>query len=519
MPTAASSRKYDSPSVLGSRLDCWKEIAAHLGRSERTVKRWEVDRGLPVHRVPGGARSSVYAFTAELDRWLRTNGRADVELKPHPAGALESVISKDPFSEADEAGLQSISPADAKERARNEPVAVASPSLSREQKAAARQSRLGWLTLVLLLAVALSGIAGPRIRSAIPRATFLGFPSLAGHTVSTSISQPAASESEKRLSRELYLQGRYEWNQRSPESLTHALDDFTQSLVHDPGYALAYVGLADTYNLLQQYTTMPEGEAFSRAMVAAKKAVALNDSLAEAHRALAFAEMYGAWDFRVAEKEFRRAIELDPNDPVARRWYANAFAVRGRFEESLEQINMAQELDPTSHATLADKGVMLFDAGHTQEGIRILKEVEHAEPGFRSPHQYMARISFETGDYLTYLEEGRKTAELSNDAVLKDVIDAAQRGYSKGGAHGLLENIYAKQKQYVQSDKMWAASLADTCIHMGRKKEAVQLLEMAYARHEEYAIASMLSHPDYIALKDESGYQVLVRKINFPMPN
>ena len=285
--------------------------------------------------------------------------------------------------------------------------------------------------------------------------------------------------------------------------------------MHDPAYPQAYAGLADTYDLLREYSTMPDDDAYPRAIAAARKAVELDDSLAEAHRALAFAERYGTWDFKDAEKEFRRAIELDPKDPQVRRWYANAFAVPGRFEDSLEQINKAQELDPSSNATLADKGLMLFNAGRTQEGIALLKEVERSAPDFSSPHTYLAGISLRLGDYPAFLEEAERTAETMDDPVQKDIAAAARVGYARNGAPGLLNALYARQKQYYDEGKYPATFFAQTCVRLGKRQEALQLLEAAYARHESEVVA-ILSDPDLLTLKEEGRYKTLAATINFP---
>ena len=110
---------------------------------------------------------------------------------------------------------------------------------------------------------------------------------------------------------ELYLKGRYFWNKRTPEDLNKALDLFTQAIVRDPGYAQAYVGLADCYNLLREYSVMPPNEAYPRALAAAKKAVELDDNSAEAHNSLAFATFYWTWDAATAEREFKRAIAVE----------------------------------------------------------------------------------------------------------------------------------------------------------------------------------------------------------------
>jgi tetratricopeptide (TPR) repeat protein len=325
----------------------------------------------------------------------------------------------------------------------------------------------------------------------------------------------SASSSEKAVAHALYLKGRYEWNQRTPDSLNRALDYFTQSIVHDPGDARTYVGLADTYLLLREYSNLPENEAYARAIAAAKKAIELDDSLAEAHRALAFAETNGNWDFVTGEKEYRRAVQLDPKDPLARLWHANSFASPGWLHESLAEIDRAQELDPSSHAILADKGLLLFKAGKKQEAIELLKQVERTDPEFRSPHFYLMLISFWIRDYPNYLMEGEKTAQAVSDPVLKDTLAKARAGYTRDGESGLLQNLYAAQSKYYSAGKVPGMSLARTCLRMRRKEEALQLMEEEYTHHSA-AFIWCLSDPDFLSLKDDPRYKELLRKMNYP---
>jgi tetratricopeptide (TPR) repeat protein len=477
------------------RLVGWKDIAAYLGKAERTVKRWGKDRGLPIHRVPGGASASVYAYPVELDKWLAASKLAETE-------AAES-------SQQCDAGDELSSPA-----AGADAVVASAPAQAANagwpiptKKWAAVFG--GFLLAALALSIVVSWATGVRL----PRAVHLLFTNAQVKAIPLVAS--TVTDAEKVQAHTYYLMGRYEWNQRTAESLNHALDFFTQAIVHDPGDAQAYAGLADTYDLLREYSTMPDTAVFPRAIAAARKAVELDDSLSEAHRALAFAEMYGDWNFADAEKEFRRAIELNPNDAQAHRWYANAFAVPGRFQESLKEIEKAQELDPSSHATLADKGWMLFDAGRTDEAVETLKEVERSAPGFRSPHYYMMVISIDLQDYPTYLAEGQKTAEIVHDPVLADIIASARAGYAKAGARGLLDGLYTRQKEYYLQGKVEGTMLAKTCALMGRKQEAIELLEKSYSRHETNVFAC-LSHPDLLTLRDDPRYRALVKKINFP---
>ncbi len=470
------------------RLVGWKEIAAYLGKTDRTVKRWGKNRGLPFHRAPGVAKTSVYAYPAELDLWLESAGAAEPEIE------------------------ESVAPAGVPAAETAPPPANPHPGTSHPEL----NSKWKWAMALGMLIAAGIGLDVATHLAGVAPATRVMHTLFRGSTDASSASSPlAVSEAEKREAQNFYVRGRYEWNQRTPDSLNRALDDFTQAIVHDPGSAQAYVGLAETYDLLREYSTMPDSEAYSRGVAAARRAVELDDSLADAHRALAFAEMYGSWDFTGAEREFRRAIELNPKDAEVRRWYANAIGVSGRFAESLDQMNIAIALDPTSHATLADKGMMLHLAGRTDEGVELLKEVERSAPEFRSPHAYLMRISFERRDYPTFLAEGEKTAESMNDPVLRDIVKAARSGYARNGEHGLLHDLYVKQKEYYAAGKLTATALAETCVLMGKKEEALHLLEEAYSHHEA-EVLSCLSHPDLLSLKNEPRYKELVRKINFP---
>jgi tetratricopeptide (TPR) repeat protein len=497
MPPSSPDRSNGS---LGTRLDGWKEIAAYLGKVERTVKRWEVDRGLPTHRVPGGGRASVYAYTSELDTWLKSTKLRESE------AALET------YQEVDSPGESPSAVFGAADASRMANLHVPELSLSRSVR------RRNWVLAFCGFLIAC--VFGIVIYAAGMRKTgqslFRALPGVFAkiHPKSEPGNSITVSDSEKNQARDFYLRGRFEWDQRTPDSLNRALDYFTQAIVHDPGYAPAYVGMADTYDLLREYTTMPDSEAYARAIAAARKAVELDDSLAEAHRALAFSEWWGAWEFVDGEKEFRRAIDLNPRDPIARKWYANVLAVQGRFSEGLEENERARELDPTSYSILADRGWMLFNARKKDEGIALLKEVERSAPEFLSPHSYLMAVSLELKDYPSYLKEGKKTAEVESDPMLKDIIESARAGYMRDGEPGLLNNLYARQEEYYRAGKLSRTTLAETCILMGRKQEALRLLEEAYNRHESNVL-SCVSQLDLLALSDEPRYKALVEKINF----
>ena len=486
-PRPETERSQDEP----ERLVSWKGIAAFFERDERTVKRWERDRGLPVHRVPGGERGGVFAYPSELKDWLHSHQHAS-ETDEQPANSSMAEPAPAP----------------------REPQPVAPESAAGTQVRHSASIRNWLIAACALLAVglgatvAMSGavrVTGQQFARSLPAVfSMLHHPSSSPTTI-------AVSGSERALAHALYLKGRFEWNQRTPESLNSALDYFTQAVVHDPGNAAAYAGLADTYDLLREFSTLPDKDAYQRAMAAAKKAVELDDSLSQAHRALAFAEYYGNWDFIDGEKEFRRAIELNPNDPITRKWYANAIKLQGRFQESLAEISKAQELDPTSLSLMADKGALLVDSGQRTEGLDLLKEVERASPSFASPHLYLMSFYLSSQDYVDYLDEGDKLASARDDLAMKDIFTSARAGFKRQGARGLLQRLYEKQELYHREGNVSATDLAVTCDKLGKEREALQLIQEAFAQHEPEIIITRFEK-----LTNDPTYRELRSSLHFP---
>jgi Tfp pilus assembly protein PilF len=427
------------PSGPPRRLDSWKEIAAFFGRDERTVKRWEKERGLPVHRLPGTSKAGVFAFTNELSDWLKP---------PEPAAAGDAP-----------------------------PV---------------RESRVRWVSIAALASVALAVMA-----------VALNYP-LGTHRAAAHVANPEAED--------LYLKGRYYWNKRTPDDLNKAVDLFTQAIVHDPGYAKAYAGLADTYNLLREFSLMPSNQAFSRSLAAARRAVELDGGLADAHNSMAFASFYGAWDFAAAEREFQRAIELDPNYATAYHWYANALVCLGRFDDALVKISRARQLDPNSASILADRGFILYGAGRQGEGIALLKDVAADDPAFQSPHSYLAQIYLLRGAYPAYLTEARLRAQLAHDADGLAVIAAGEKGWADGGAHGLLEATLEMQKGLCAADRMPAYSVAQTCALLGRKGEALEYLRAALEKRE-MRLVGLAIDPYFAGLRGEPGFADIMARV------
>jgi len=316
---------------------------------------------------------------------------------------------------------------------------------------------------------------------------------------------------------ELYLKGRYYWNKRTPEDLNRALDSFTQAVVKDPRYAQAYVGLADTYNLLSEYTVMPYQEGFKRAMAAANTAIELNGKLPEAHNSLAYSLFYGLWDAAGAEREFRRAIELNPNYSTAHHWYATFLMSAGREQEALEQIGQAQALEPSSQSILADKGLILFWAGQTSAARLLLEELAAAAPQFVSPHRYLANLYLVEKQYPRALAEWRKDAALAQNASMLAVTKAGEAGFQANGARGMFQEILRAQQEATPDGSTRYFWLAQMNAVGGNRQEAMRYLELAFARHDA-GMVTIAADPLLASLRQERGFQDLVKRSGISQP-
>jgi serine/threonine-protein kinase len=208
----------------------------------------------------------------------------------------------------------------------------------------------------------------------------------------------ARRDTESALAYDYYLRGRYQWNKRSAEGLFAAIEFFNRAIEADPNYALAYAGLADCYNLLDIWGGLPTRETFPKARAAAEKALALDERLAEAHTSLAYAIHSYEWDWKRAESEYRRALELNPNYATARQWYAELLTANGRYDEARREGEAALRLDPLSpiiHAVVGWNECMARSYG---DSIERNRETVRLFPAFMPGHAYLG---------LAYLESGR----------------------------------------------------------------------------------------------------------------
>jgi DNA-binding winged helix-turn-helix (wHTH) protein/tetratricopeptide (TPR) repeat protein len=321
---------------------------------------------------------------------------------------------------------------------------------------------------------------------------------------------PANREAE-----DFYLKGRFYWNKRTPESLNQAVDAFTQAIARDPNYSDAYVGLADCYNLMREFSAMPASEAYFKAFAAAKKAVELDPQSADAHASLAFVTFWGMWDAQDAEKEFRRAIELDPANAKAHHWFATYLNGRGRTDEALAEIELARKLDPHSPSILADNGELLWSAGHHEQALQVLTQLEAAEPDFVSPHRYLQFAYFDTGDYPHYLAELKKVAQLTNNAAQLSEEEAAAKGFAEAGERGLHQAELAERMKLYQQGKVSPYLVAQSAARLGKNHEAITYLTMCVQSHDELAM-NITGDQSFSSLHGDPAFAQLLAIVGLP---
>jgi tetratricopeptide (TPR) repeat protein len=275
----------------------------------------------------------------------------------------------------------------------------------------------------------------------------------------------------------LYAQGRAAWDRRTPDDLRRAVDDFTQAIVLDPGYAPAYVGLSDSYNLMPQYGAMSPTRAFPLAKAAAERAVLLSPKSADAHRALAFVVFWWGHDYSAGMREFKTAIRLDPNSAQTYHWYANALSEAGDTSEASAAIDRALALDPASVAIRASEGIILKNQGHYVEARQVLQAVETAHPDYISAYDYMAGLLEVEGDDVGFLQQKEKAERLKKNPDAVEVLQAARRALQRGGHIAMLRELARGDAALARTGERSGYELALAEMQLGSRREAIRALE------------------------------------------
>jgi eukaryotic-like serine/threonine-protein kinase len=312
-----------------------------------------------------------------------------------------------------------------------------------------------------------------------------------------------------------YSRGRYHWNKRTDAELKKAIKYFEQAIEIDPTYALAHAGLADCYGLflVAQYGALPPREAARKAEDAALKALDKDDTLAEAHTALGSIRHRAHWDWPGAERDFKRAIELNPNYPTAYQSYAVYLASMGRQEEALNAVRRAQELEPLSLVLNAAVGRQLYFARQYDQALEHLQRTLELDPHSAVAHFYLGQVYEQKGIYEKAIAELSKARSLSDDSPLR--VAGLGHAYALSGRRKEALEMLDELKKL--SRRRYVSPYHRAVIYSGLedKDQALEWLQRAYDEREG-SMVWLKVEPMFDPIRSEPQFAGLLRRIGLP---
>jgi len=307
-----------------------------------------------------------------------------------------------------------------------------------------------------------------------------------------------------------YLKGRFYWDKRTKEGLLKGLEYFQKAIDADPGYALAYSGLADSYILLGRYSFLPPHEAMPKGKAAALKALAIDDSVGEAHNSLAFEKRYYEWDWAGSEREHKRAIELSPNYATAHHWYALFLSVLGRHDEAIIEMRRALELDPLSLIINTNVAWCYYFARRYDEAIGQFQKTLEMDPNYALVHSRLGDTYVQKGMSREAISELGKAVSLSPYST--EIL--AHLGYAYGISGNRDEAGKILEKMLGDSAKLYVSQydLALVFLALGQKDKALDHLERAYEERASY-LTIIKVDPWLDGLRSEPRFKALLAKL------
>ena len=316
-----------------------------------------------------------------------------------------------------------------------------------------------------------------------------------------------------------YLKGRFHWNKRTIEDINKSIEHFQRAIEIDPSYARAYAGLADSYAVIPSYTNNRSKEAFPKARTAAMKALEIDNSLAEAHATLGGVLHEFDWKFEEAEKEFKRAIELDPNYATAHHWYAEYLLTMNRDDEALAEIKRAHECDPLSLIINSILGLIHGLNGNFVESEAQLKRTVEMDPNFGRAHLFLAGLYEQQGRFEEAISEYEKHAATNGMPAenIAKLSASVRQAYKTGGPKGYWQALLDFAKKGAEIDPESGPplfALAGLHAQAGDKDRAFEYLERSFEQREVDILR--LNDPMLAPIRSDPRFKGLVRRIGLP---
>ncbi|HEY2340383.1 MAG TPA: tetratricopeptide repeat protein [Steroidobacteraceae bacterium] len=391
------------------RLIGWKAIGQFLRCTERTARRWEAYRGMPVHRIPGGGRSSVWATPDELSGWLQA-------LPSDVQATLRAEVSTEAGTDAATQGATDTLIA----------TGSAQPTGTGRERRRMLSAAAAFLLVVLFAAAFLLWNA-------------------ARHTRTSAASVVRGPYDDNTEARETYMTARFELATRSTGSLAAAEQAFHDLTRSYPDRAAGWSGLADTYLLLREFGSVRDEAAYTQAERAARTALALDPKLADAWLDQAFIQWWWHGDPASAFRGFNTALQLEPRSAKALHWYATALYAHGDYDQALQTIGRARELDPNNRAIVADEAWLRFGSGERTVALMTLERQVQHDPGFEASHYYLAHVYLIISRDADFLREAKLAAQLRGQAEAIQVLRLVELRFRSGGRAAMLEQLSASE--------------------------------------------------------------------------
>ncbi len=317
---------------------------------------------------------------------------------------------------------------------------------------------------------------------------------------------------------QLYLKGRFFWNKRTGEALKESIKYFNQAIEKDPSYALAYAGLADAHTLSFFWGNVTPTECYPKARAAARRALEIDDTLVEAHTALAYPAFIFGWDFAGAEREFRRASELNPNYATTHHWYGECLSALGRHEEAIAEMKRAQELDPLSLIVNANIGLIYVRARRYDQAVEELQKALAMDQSFAPTYDFLMWAYQYKGMFEEAATAYGNYAVLSGDVSREEAerrATALREAYRKSGAKGYWQkqlDLWTEDRRQHYVDTYDAARFS---ARLGDKDQAMAWLQKGYDERVE-GMVFLKVEPDFDDLQADPRFQELVQRVGLP---
>ena len=576
------------------RLDSWKEIAEYLRRGVRTVRRWEKEEALPVHRHLHQRQGGVYAYKSELDTWwdarpVTTETEADEaetaiekpassaarrfrrrtilalvlpltaallvayllrppEVQPSHGSDGRAMVVVLPFRNlTGDAGQEFFSDGLTEELigelSRLHPGAlgvIARTSAMHYKDAAKRADEIGHELGVDYIVEGSVRREDDRVRVTAqlirvsdqthlwaqhydrvldgPLAVQRDVARAVATEIQTRLPAPALTRTTGRASvtadaHEAYLKGRYFLEQRTPESLTTARKWFERAIAVQPDYAAAFVGLADTHILSVTYADATPTRAMEQARRAVQQALALDGRLPEAHAWLGIILTEYDWNWSAADREFRRAIELDPNFAYAHKLRAEYLSYIGLSDEAIAEARLARRLDPLSVVTNSTLAIVLYRARRYEESLEPATEAAKLSPNHSLPHLALGLSLAQLDRY----EQATSALERARSLAADNAEMVAQLGYVHARAGRVKEAIHALSELAARARTGYVPSFHFAIVHagLGETDRAMDWLEQGF-QQRSWLLCVLASDPIFDPLRSNPRFQSLLRRMNFP---